>query len=111
MGPEKPVTYVHTEEEEFSISAGTECKSISKEDEEFQLLDVSKDAKVCPAEKFESEEQPESENDESENDEILRKAQHLAEAGLGNVDVLVELLKSYGGSVQRTLEELLNQPQ
>merc|ERR1712061_477535 len=95
--PGKPVTYVHTEEEEFSTSAGTECKSISKEDEEFQLLDVSKDAKLCPAEKFESEEQP-----ESVNNEILRKAQHLAEAGLGNVDVLVELLKSYGGSVHRT---------
>jgi len=42
--------------------------------------------------------------------DLLKTAAHLADAGLGSVDVLLDLLKAHNGSVQRTLEDLLNQP-
>lgn len=46
----------------------------------------------------------------AQDNDISRTAAHLAEAGLGSVDVLMALLKTHNGSVQETLEELLNQP-
>jgi hypothetical protein len=46
---------------------------------------------------------------EAEEDDLAKTAAHLAEAGLGSAEVLLQLLRANGGSVQRTLEELLNQ--
>merc|ERR1712194_459628 len=40
--------------------------------------------------------------------ELKQTAQHLEEMGLGSADVLLELLKSNGGSVQSVLEDLLS---
>merc|ERR1712129_327083 len=40
--------------------------------------------------------------------ELKQTAQHLEEMGLGSADVLLELLKSKGGSVQSVLEGLLS---
>jgi len=45
-------------------------------------------------------------SDEDAEGELLQTASHLAEAGLGHVDVLLELLKMHDGSVKRTLEVL-----
>jgi len=45
----------------------------------------------------------------AEDDELVKSAQHLQEMGLGSADVILELLKANGGSVQRTLETLLAQ--
>jgi len=40
--------------------------------------------------------------------DLKKTAQHLEEMGLGSADVLLELLKSNDGSVQKTLEGLLS---
>lgn len=48
---------------------------------------------------------------EVHDDDLKKIAAHLEEMGLGNPDVLLELLKSNGGSVQRTLEGLFNEAQ
>merc|ERR1712070_723542 len=45
----------------------------------------------------------------AEDDGLVKSAQHLQEMGLGSADVILELLKANGGSVQRTLETLLAQ--
>merc|ERR1712048_1013958 len=42
------------------------------------------------------------------NHELRQAAQHLEEMGLGSADVLVELLKTNGGCMQRTIEGLLS---
>jgi len=50
----------------------------------------------------------ESNASDPDNDALLKQATLLAEAGLGDVEVLLALLRSHDGSVQRTVEELLN---
>jgi len=45
---------------------------------------------------------------EDPDDDLAKTAQHLVEMGLGDVDVLLALLRSNGGSVQRVLDGLLN---
>jgi len=46
---------------------------------------------------------------EEEMDDITKAAAYLANAGLGHVDVLVELLRRHDGSVGRALEDLFSE--
>ena len=48
---------------------------------------------------------------QSDDDDLKEVVAHLEEMGLGSTDVLLELLKSNGGSVQRALEVLFNEAQ
>jgi len=49
-----------------------------------------------------------SDASDADNDGLRKQATLLAEAGLGDVEVLLALLRSHDGSVQRTVEEVLN---
>merc|ERR1712070_366623 len=43
---------------------------------------------------------------DADDGDLLKKATHLSEAGLGSAEVLFELLKMHGGDVQRTVQAL-----
>lgn len=75
----------------------------AKEVDNYEFVDVSND--LGPEEKS-----TESEGCAEANDDLLKTAMHLSGAGLGEVDVLVGLLKVHNGSVRGVLEELVNQP-
>merc|ERR1712187_947845 len=70
----------------------------SKELENWQLVGDSKESVSNPEKKL-----------SDKDDELMKTANHLADAGLGDVEVLLELLKANHGSVKGALEALLNQ--
>lgn len=67
------------------------------EDVSPQMQEEPKDADEVP-----------SETQQDPDHQLKQTAQHLEEMGLGSADVLLELLKSNGGSVQKVLEGLLS---
>jgi hypothetical protein len=72
---------------------------IAKEVDNYEFVEASTKPEAAAEEKS-------SEAD----DDLLKTAMHLAEASLGDVDVLVGLLQMHNGSVRRVLEELVSEP-
>merc|ERR1719258_818071 len=100
----------------------TAPKHDSKQGHETNEIEIAEAAEISEDSSFQLEEQDHIIDDEAEfskcdtdddNDdedaddiELLKKASHLSEAGLGSVEVLIELLKAHDGNVQRTIEAL-----
>lgn len=82
-----------------------------KDVEDFEMVDGLKQSVQTATNEVPPQERKEDEplKPKDEDEELVRTATHLAEAGLGDVDVVLQLLKAHGGSVQRTLEDLLSQ--
>jgi hypothetical protein len=89
------ITIVETE----PLGQDKEETPIAKEFDNYEFVEASTKAGAVAEEKS-------SETD----DDLLKTAMHLAEAGLGDVDVLVGLLQMHNGSVRRVLEDLVSEP-